>query len=340
MKVQELRDIIKKADRENVEKAFAECYKKLSKSQKQELDQMLEGILSGKDTKGPKEGPPADFPALKREVEEFLENAYAQNYFAPNRVIPKSKRPKWRFMVKGYIKEFLKIKAEDEHYPEMIRLFSEIYKLICTACNYYLFSTEDPFRSIGWNQPELFRVLVKKMFEDGYTKENILAITALAVCEGVSRETLHVEQAFVLVSELRTSDVKYMTLESVKELADGQEGRLSGLKNNSDQSYFIEETINRLCDLYLIISIELTEAEDGIRYYFDHCREYRNETILYRALEIVDWTDAGEKLWIDVYRYGLTRKIEPREELTAKYQELIQKQNERQLTDDGTVKPV
>ena len=50
-----------------------------------------------------KKGSAVSFEELEREMEIFFENAYAQNYFAPNRVIPKSQRPKWRFMVKNFI---------------------------------------------------------------------------------------------------------------------------------------------------------------------------------------------------------------------------------------------
>ena len=39
---------------------------------------------------------------LELELEEFLSDAYAQNYFAPNRFVPKSERPKWRFKVKRF----------------------------------------------------------------------------------------------------------------------------------------------------------------------------------------------------------------------------------------------
>ncbi len=55
-----------------------------------------------------------DFNRLEDEITQFLSNAYAQNYLIPNKVIPKSQRSKWRFMVKKYIKELEKISTEDE----------------------------------------------------------------------------------------------------------------------------------------------------------------------------------------------------------------------------------
>ena len=50
MKIQEFRELIKNADRPLLEKAFAECYKQFSKSRKEEIDPLIQDILSGKDS--------------------------------------------------------------------------------------------------------------------------------------------------------------------------------------------------------------------------------------------------------------------------------------------------
>ena len=105
MKVQELRELLKIADRPLLEKAFVESYKQFSKHQKEDIDVMISDILSGKDLKKIKQESTADFDQLEQESKIFLTNAYEQNYFAPNRIIPKNQRPKWRFLVKNYIKE-------------------------------------------------------------------------------------------------------------------------------------------------------------------------------------------------------------------------------------------
>lgn len=136
------------------EKIWNETYKQLRKGQKEDFDSLLTDILQGKtvEKKAVEEAVP--FEELERQVTEFLENAYAQNYFAPNRVIPKSQRPKWRFMVKNYIKELERVSSESDYYSRSVKLLTDLYKLICQACNYYLFSTDDPFRSIGWEQQD------------------------------------------------------------------------------------------------------------------------------------------------------------------------------------------
>ena len=188
MKVQELRQMLGSAERSRVEKAFVESYKQLKKYQKEEADILIRDILSGQSEKSGVKKEKQSFAELEAQIETFLENAKAGNYYAPNRVIPKSQRPKWRFLVKGYIKELGKIVPDSEHYERATVLLREIYALLCEACNYYLFSTEDAFRSVGWRQDELFHLLVSKTFGSGFSKDNVAEMTVMACTGGLSRQ--------------------------------------------------------------------------------------------------------------------------------------------------------
>lgn len=323
MKVQELRQLLSKADKSLVEKAFVEGYKQFTKRQKEEIDLVITDILEGKETSAnSKKKASVSFDELKEQITVFLENAYAQNYLAPNRVIPKSQRPKWRFLVKNYIKELQKISVENENYEESVKLMTDIYRMICYACNYYLFSTDDAFRSIGWDQTELFSVLVKKTFGDGYTREKISSLLLCAVTGGLSRESLYVHQEMALAAQLKTSDVKYMAIEEAKKLVDDRTVKLDGLKEYDRKRYDLEETINELCGMVLILKIALAEPEEGIIYFFNNCRKWDKEIVLYCALEIVERMDGDDKLWMDVYEYGLKNKIKPRETLAKQYEEM------------------
>lgn len=320
MKVQELRQVLSKADRSLLEKAFVESYKKFPKRQKEEIDQIITDILEGKDTSASaKKNSPVNFDELKGQITFFIENAYAQNYFAPNRIIPKSQRPKWRFMVKNFIKELQKVSADGENYQESVKLLTDLYRLICYACNYYLFSTDDPFRSIGWEQSAFFQLVVKKTFGDGYSREKISALLLYAVTGGLSRESLYIFQEMVLLMELKTSDVKYMVIEEAKKLVETQEVKLSGLGKYDGKRYYLETAINELCNMILITSIDLAEPEEGIAYYFKKCRKSSQEIVLYRALDVVNQMEGDNRLWLDVYRYGLKKKIKPREFLVEEY---------------------
>lgn len=319
MKVQELRQLMGGADRERLEKAFAESYKHLRKMQKEELDPVITAILGGKEAEKKAEAP-VSFEELEQQIAVFLDNAYAQNYFAPNRVIPKSQRPKWRFMVKNFIKELEKLPPEDGNYVKAVKLLTDLYSLICDACHYYLFSTEDPFRSIGWEQPELFALVVKKTFAAGYTREDISRLLLKAAAGGLSRECLHIQQEMELLGALKTSDVKYMAIEEAQKLVNEREQKLAGLKKYDDKRYGLMSAIDELCSMILIISIGLAEPEPGVEYFFKHAKDRDKEITLYRALHVVEWMEEDD-LWIEVYKYGLMKKIEPRDSLKEMYEE-------------------
>lgn len=140
-----------------------------------------------------------------------------------------------------------------------------------------------------------------------------------AVSGGLSVESLYIEMEIVLLNALKTSDVKYMAIEEAKKIIEGKENKFAGLKRY-DSRYELENTVNELCSLILLITIELGEAEEGVAYFFAHVREHDKETVLYRALELVEFMEE-DQLWLEVYKYGLTRKIKPGERLQAKYEE-------------------
>lgn len=319
MKVQELRELLKISDRPLLEKAFVESYKQFSKRQKEDIDVMISDILSGKDLKKLKQESAVDFDQLDQEIRIFLNNAYAQNYYTPNRIIPKSQRPKWRFLVKNYIKELQKIPAEDKNHKRAVTLMMEIYAMLCEACCYYLFSTEDPFRSIGWEQPDLFDAVVKMSVEDGLTQEHIASLIKLATSRGVSMEAMHIQQEAILICELQTDTAKRIAIDISQKLVEEKKAMLANLGKNSNSRYYAEELINELCGMILILMHMLGETESGISYYFKNIQESVKSARLYPALRIADFTD-DDLLWIRIYEYGLRKKMKTDPSMQENYE--------------------
>lgn len=326
MKVQELRQIISSADRVLLEKAFVETYKQLTKSQKEEADVLIQAALSGENAKTKKKKETVSFEELEMQIITFIGNAKEGNYFAPNRVIPKSQRPKWRFLMKGYLKELEKIKSDSEYYERALNLLTKLYELICQACQYYLFSTDDPFRSIGWLQGDFYHLVAAKTFEGGYTREKIAKMAELACTGGLSRISLHYDQEREFISLLHTSDVKEIAVEECKEAIRKRKEKLTSIKEDSHLAFYLREDIDNFCDLILAISLLQAETEQGVKYYFKNCMESRKEIILYKALEVADLTGTNEQ-WIEIYKYGLAKKIKPRESLIREYQDRIKEKN-------------
>ena len=114
MKVDELRTTLEKYDTATLKEIAVELYKMIPKSRKQDsvIDELLLDFTKEKD-KPAKKDAPVNFETLKAEIEQFLVYADMQYYLAPNQYVRKEQRSKWRFEVKRFIKELIKIGGEN-----------------------------------------------------------------------------------------------------------------------------------------------------------------------------------------------------------------------------------
>lgn len=325
MKIADLRKLLENTNDELLKKTIVEVYKLVPSAKKDDADSIIADILSGNGGKKVKKDKGCDFIKLSQEIICFLENAYQQNYFAPNRVIPKKDRPKWRFLVKGYVKELDKISLDSEYYDVACDLLVKLYRMMCYACNSYLFSTNDPFQSVGIEQLDFYTMVAKKVLAIGYTEKNIETLLVCAATGGLSMNGLNLEQESALINLLDSQDSIYLSLKIAKEKIAELNDKLSKMSKYANNRYFIESDINNYCDFVLMAEIILKEDEEGISYYFDNCQEYDNEIILYRALNIADSFSNDDKLWVQYYNYGLKKKVKPRDNLIKEYKQKIKK---------------
>lgn len=81
MKVAEFREKVKHADRANLEAAAAELYKQIPKKAKdEELDQIIEEILTNGKKPEKKSCPAKSFDELKKDIDQFLDYAKEELY--------------------------------------------------------------------------------------------------------------------------------------------------------------------------------------------------------------------------------------------------------------------
>lgn len=328
MKLPELKQQLKPLDKNQLEKITALAYKAVPKAMKEDLDLAIASIIAGEDPKGSlKKTSSLNFDSLKCSIEEFIENANASNYIAPNRVVPKAQRSKWRFQVKNFIKELEKLDPLSPHYPQSVKLLKDLYILLCRACNYYLFSTDDPYQSIGMRQPELCYLVMNRMYSQGYTRESIREMIKLVSLVGLDRETLHVELQLILIEQLKDLKSKEIALEESLLLIEEREKELSVLPKYDRRRYSYSNGIEKLCNLQLILSFSLEEAKAGVANFFNHLKEDDEEISLYLCLDILSVIDEDE-WWIYIYEDALKHNIEPREDLKRRYQERLLKSKE------------
>jgi hypothetical protein len=85
------------------------------------------------------------------------------HYYAPNKIVHKNERSKWRFKVKAFVKDLERIQVTPENVPELARLFEMLFYVLSEACGTYLFSSDDPFGAIGISQTDfLDKVFIRK----------------------------------------------------------------------------------------------------------------------------------------------------------------------------------
>ena len=109
MKISELRKLLDQTSTEDMKRILVEVYRSLPKRTRENpaIDELLKnpGVSRAGAKRAKALAQSVDIDDLEAELEQFLSDAYAQNYFAPNVYVPKSQRQKWRFKAKRFFKE-------------------------------------------------------------------------------------------------------------------------------------------------------------------------------------------------------------------------------------------
>ena len=199
MKIAELRALLKQFSEEELRIIIAEIYKTIPKKIKEEkdIDDLIQNPQSSRKRK--KKPKTIDFYKLQEDVKQFIRHAYSQYYFAPNSVVHKKERPKWRFKVKAFYKELIQASEIQNYTVESAHLMKELYDLLCYGCEYIIFSTDDVFNSIGISQVDFFRSVLDLKIKHESTTEFVRGSIALMAGTVLNRETLHVYLMYVIL---------------------------------------------------------------------------------------------------------------------------------------------
>lgn len=325
MKVKELRDTLKDKDVKLVNEAFVEVYKMLSKDKKEDADVMLGNILSGngKVKKQKKEAEKEDLSALLDEAEIFLENANQGYYNAPNRIVPKSERPKWRFKVKKYLKTFLAVSIDDPTYPKVLEKIIQLYILLSKACGVYLFSSDDPFASVGYiSQVDLYDCIIERMIPLGLNDQAIELMIQLACDFDLDPMTLHMEFHDRLLANLDLEEQRKDVIRIAKIMRENALEKLKKYKSKYQRPYELVSVMREYNDLIFIFLTAFGIGKKEVDDYLKYDQEKDEEVSMYKMLDYIDIFGADED-WVDVYEYmAVAKKVTPRKKLQEKYKEL------------------
>ena len=315
MKIQQVRAFVAGYDEETLRKLISEIYKCIPKKviEEKQLDLLLENpqqYLGGKNNPAKKIIMP-DIDKVCWEVEEFITNARAQNYLAPNRVISKRERPKWRFLVKRLYKDLLTLSQDPEDLLETGRLLMELYKVLCEACGVYLFSTEEPFASVGVKQRDFYRNVVavngKAKQPDEWIKEAILLI----VDQEADGTTLYSHLMDELLELLRTAPLKETGIKRCETLRRGKPVQPDRRRSSK---YELDRRNNNLTELIFRIYFALSEKEAAIADFKRYYVEVNEEVGLYIFMRML-FEYEEKDLWLREYEGAILRGVKPRQSL-------------------------
>lgn len=325
MKIGELREKLKGREKEELQTLLVDLYKLIPKSIKDEknIDALIDNPTRFKQT-GIKEPTAAiDLDTLKREVEHFIKQAYAQNYIAPNRIIPKKERSNWRTLAKRLIEQVTELAKEEEHQGTCAILLEKLYMLFCYASGHYTFVSEEPFRTLKIPQ-EVFlkRVIVLKKQVDE-SQQWIRDSLVLIVEQGTDYETSTSTLLTTLLDELPTPALKAQAAQICTQLVSEYEEKLAQPKKSkssfgSNSEYRQHSIINTLIEMHFMLQSALNEYEEATNYFQQHSINHSDEVRLYILLQLTKSYQHPEH-WIKVYELAVASGVAPRNELTKEY---------------------
>lgn len=293
MKVGELRMKLSKLKKDEVIKLAAEFYKLIPKAKRidADIDALVDHPGGGAGKVAKDNNTALSLDEIEQDVKDFLVHAREQYYLAPNRVISKRERPKWRFKVMKWHKELIKLKRADKNLEMQASLLSDLYELMCEACGYQYFSAEDPFRSIGIEQTLFYNTVLevreKAMGKIALVDKGI----GLIMDNYLDRETLYSDLMEILIEQLNTPDLKYAAIDKSKQFmkANGFKPgqREKGRFSSSMESFYVQEKHNNLTELIFRLHVHLDEHEEAIQFFKDHHYEHGEEIKLYVLIRML-----------------------------------------------------
>ncbi|PIY08950.1 MAG: hypothetical protein COZ18_09675 [Flexibacter sp. CG_4_10_14_3_um_filter_32_15] len=284
MKVTELRKKLAELKKDEIIKLAVEFYKLVPKSKKEDnnLDNLIENPNQPKPTK--QKNTPLNWEELEKEINLFITHAKEQYYVYPNKIVSKKERSTWRFKVKNWYKILINPKQKDVKPELQIRLLTNLYELLCEACDYVYFSGDNPFQSIQVEQTVFFKALIVLIQEKIGKTESVNKGIELIINNPIDRNTLETYLATELISTLQIPDLKQAGIDKVKSMLEKRIEKLhlyqKELKEKRSKTkkvshsftydsleYKMKSKINDLTLIGLMFYESLYRIKDGITFY-------------------------------------------------------------------------
>ena len=319
MLVKELRNVISKYKSDEKDKIIIELYKRIPKKVKEDYD--IDGFISdiNKNTEVKKEQKILSIDELEKEVNYFIMCARQDLYCSSNRVISKKERSGWRFKAKRFYKDLNAFLPETTDGKKATLLLRDLFILLSYGTHYLTFSNWETFKAIQVPQSEYLETIIKRKLSEGINRDNLLFCVNLLDVEYDPYE-YHKDMLCTFESCLKTTDMKYMAIDLLKEKVENYNEKI---KNSKKDDYSLKEYHNYFVECIIDIYFNLCEVDDGIKYFHKNYIYRDKEIKEYILLELLDDFELY-KDWIKEYESHIG-KIDYRDSLKDRYKVLKKK---------------
>ena len=321
MKVGELRDGLQQLEKDDLVRILVEVYKKIPKKVKeaQEIDEIIYN-LGHKVEKIEIEIPPRPAAVLLGISNSFFKNAMAQNYWAPNRIIPKERRKNWRFEVRELVLELQKVPMFGEENEQALKALTLIYIALTYGTGHYQFATTAVFRAIKIPQTSYFDHLCQRIFVDGVNEAKFEHAYEIILNNLTDESTGKMALIETLLNYVTNNETALSLLKK----------KFANLKANPpskkgydawSRKYQHNEKINLTVRAILECFITAENASAGIKFFNTNYRETDKEVSKYYLYRTLDENGLHNEMIAD-FEMNVD-KIKFRQAILDRYQELI-----------------
>jgi len=290
LKINEVRTLVKKHKREDLEYIIAELYKAIPKQKviDHDIADLIthpEKMRSQRKTKKPSVRL-RPFSEIEKETEKFVSNAYNQYYLIPNRVVKKSERSKWRFLVKRLYKELIQYGKQEEYQKQSAELLKKLYEVLTYSCAYTLFTAYDSFDSTGIEQTAFFLSVID-IYHKFQDKPDFISSTIdLIINNSLNRYTLYSDLMNVFLEYMNIPDLLYTTIEKSKEKREILMNTIP-VNRNWSTDYKLKEKKNNCTELIFRSYAGLFEFDNALTDFKKYYIEDNNEVKLYVLVRLL-----------------------------------------------------
>ena len=326
MKVDELRSILKDYSADDVRKVLVAVYKAIPKKVKEErgIDALInnpnppKNAAASKTRQKPAE---VDPDLVVFDTQDFVSNAEDQNYFAPNRMVPKKKRSNWRFEAKGLYRNLLLAKASTADpllLQDAAKALESLYGVLCRGCAYHLFATTYTFEAMKVPQTEFFEQLLAAKFSVLHGRDFTDWAVKAVVDHELHYDVVRTDLCRVLIEFLRTAELRELALESCAQ----EIGRCktTAKRKREPMSFGLPDghyRSNELAVLGYMLCAALGEFERGVEFFHKHYKD--DSDIPLYVLSRMLLNSKQRELITREFETAEQRGIKPRENLKLLY---------------------